>query len=128
VSAFRTWNGVELFSLYPGVTMHAIGGDQVLMCRVDYEPGTTVPRHSHAATEQVMLITGGSVRMTIGDETKELGEGDVVVVNRGIEHELYSEHGVSFIEALAPPPLDHVPDRERDLVIGDLGGSLHVDA
>jgi quercetin dioxygenase-like cupin family protein len=108
--------------------MHAIGGDQVLMCRVDYEPGTTVPRHSHAATEQVMLITAGSVRMTIGDETKELGEGDVVVVNRGIEHELYSEHGVSFIEALAPPPLDHVPDKERDLVLGDLGGSLHVDA
>ena len=28
--------------------MHAIGGDQVLMCRVDYEPGTTVPLHSHA--------------------------------------------------------------------------------
>ena len=52
----------------------------------------------------------------------------MAVVNRGIEHELYSEHGVSFIEALAPPPLDHVPDRERDLVLGDLGGSLHVDA
>jgi len=48
-------------------------------------------------------------------------------VNRGIEHELYSEHGVSFIEALAPPPLDHVPDKERDLVLGDLGGSLHVE-
>ena len=118
---------MDLFSLFPGVTMHAIGGDQVLMCRVAYEPGTTVRRHSHAATEQVMLITDGSVRMTIGDETRELAAGDVAVVNRGIEHELYSEHGVSFIEALAPPPLDHVPDRERDLVLGDLGGSLHVE-
>ncbi len=118
---------MDLYSLFPGVTMHAIGGDQVLMCRVAYEPGTTVRRHSHAATEQVMLITDGSVRMTIGDETRELAAGDVAVVNRGIEHELYSEHGVSFIEALAPPPLDHVPDKERDLVLGDLGGSLHVE-
>jgi quercetin dioxygenase-like cupin family protein len=108
--------------------MHAIGGDQALMCRVRYEPGTTVPRHSHPETEQVMLITDGSVRMTIGDETKVLVAGDVAVVNRGIEHELYSEQGVGFIEALAPPPLDHVPDKERDLVLGDLGGSLHVDA
>ncbi len=128
MSAFRSWNGVDLFSLYPGVSMHSIGGDQVLMCRVVYAPGTTVKRHSHPATEQVMLITDGAVLMTIGDETRELAAGDVAVVNRGIEHELYSEHGVSFIEGLAPPPLDHVPDKERDLVIGDLGGSLHVDA
>ena len=128
MSAFRSWNGVESFSLYPGVSMHAIGGDQVLVCRVSYEPGTTVRRHKHEATEQVMLILDGSVRMTVGDETKDLVAGDVVVVNRGIEHELSSEHGFSFIEALAPPPLDHVPDRERDLVLGDLAGSLHVDA
>jgi len=24
-------------------------------------------------------------------------------------------------------PLDHIPDAERDLVLGDLRGSLHVD-
>ena len=49
--------------------------------------------------------------MTIGDETRDLGPGDVVCVNRGIEHELYSENGVTFFEALAPVPLDHVPDK-----------------
>ena len=48
-------------------------------------------------------------------------------MNRGVEHELYSAEGVTFIEALSPVPLDHVPDRERDLVLGDLGGSLHVE-
>ena len=107
--------------------MHAIGGDQVLMCRVAYEPGTTVRRHSHEATEQVMLITDGSVRMTIGDETRELAVGDVAVVNRGIEHELYSEGGMTFVEALAPVLRDHVPDPERDLVLGEQGDSLHAD-
>ena len=35
--------------------------------------------------------------------------------------------GCTFIEALAPLPLDHVPDRVRDLVLGDLAGSLHVE-
>jgi quercetin dioxygenase-like cupin family protein len=74
-----------------------------------------------------MLVLDGSLTMTIGDETRELGTGDVCVVNRGIEHELQSAGGVTFIEALAPVPLDHIPDRERDLVLGDLQGSRHVE-
>jgi quercetin dioxygenase-like cupin family protein len=127
VSAFGTWNDVEPWPIFPGVGIHAIGGDQVLLCRATYEPGTTVKRHAHAATEQLMLIVAGSVVMTIGDERKTLDVGDVAVVNRGIEHELYSPNGVTFIEALSPVPLDHVPDRKRDLVLGDQQGAGHVE-
>jgi hypothetical protein len=53
--------------------------------------------------------------------------GDVAVVNRGIEHELYSETGMTFLEALAPVLKDHVPDAERDLVLGEQGDSLHAE-
>jgi quercetin dioxygenase-like cupin family protein len=127
MSAFRTWNGVEPHALFPGVGLRAIGGEQVLLCHVTYEPGTTVTRHSHETAEQVMWIIEGDVTMTVGDETKRLSAGDVVVVNPGIEHELHSENGLIFIEALAPVPRDHVPDTERDLVLGAQGDSLHVD-
>ena len=65
--------------------------------------------------------------MTIGDETKTLGAGDVVVVNRGIEHELTTEGGMTFVEALSPVLRDHVPDAERDLVLGAQGDSLHAE-
>jgi quercetin dioxygenase-like cupin family protein len=65
--------------------------------------------------------------MTIEDETRTLVAGDTVVVNRGLEHELRSDVGVTFMEALAPVPLDHVPDRARDLVLGPDGGSGHVE-
>lgn len=125
-SPFRTWNGVEPFEFVDGVHLHAIGGDQVLLCRVHYQAGKQVPRHAHEHSEQLMYLLDGSVRMTIGAETRELGPGDVVCVNRGLEHELYSENGVTFFEALAPVPLDHVPDRERDLVLAE-GGVTHVD-
>ena len=127
MSAFGSWNGVEAWPIFDGVGIHAVGGDQVLMCRATYEPGTTVKRHAHEATEQLMLIIAGSLEMTIDDEKRLMVVGDVAVVNRGVEHELYSAEGCSFIEALSPVPLDHVPDRERDLVLGDLGGSLHVE-
>jgi len=126
-SPFATFNDREPYSIFDGVGLQAIAGDQVFLGRVTYVPGTTVVRHSHEHTEQVMLILEGSVAMTIGDETKELGPGDACVVNRGVEHELHSAIGVTFIEALGPVPLDHIPDRERDLVLGDLDGSLHVE-
>jgi quercetin dioxygenase-like cupin family protein len=108
------------------VGLHAIGGEQVLLCHVTYERGTRVARHAHPEAEQVMWIVEGSVEMTVGEETRTLRAGDVVVVNRGIEHELYSPDGLTFVEAMAPVPRDHVPEPERDLVLGELGDSLHV--
>ncbi len=127
VSPFRSWGGRDPFAIFPGVSLHALGGEQVLLCRVRYEPGTTVRRHAHEHTEQAMVIVEGEVEVTIGDETRTLRAGDACVMNRGVEHELHSAGGVSFFEALAPVPLDHVGDREQDLVLGPDGGSQHVE-
>lgn len=124
---FRTWNGVEPFEFVPGVRLHAIGGEQVLLCRVAYEPGFGVGTHSHEHTEQVMAVLEGEMTLTVAGETRTLRPGDVAVINRGVEHAVRSETGCTFFEALAPVPLDHVPDRERDLVLGPDGGALHVE-
>jgi quercetin dioxygenase-like cupin family protein len=126
-SPFGTFEGIDPYEFVAGVHLRAIGGEQVLLCKVTYEPGKQVPRHSHDHTEQVMYILDGEVTMTIEDETRTLTAGDTVVVNRGLEHELHSESGVTCMEALAPVPLDHVPDRERDLVLGPDGGAGHVE-
>jgi quercetin dioxygenase-like cupin family protein len=124
---FRTWNGRDSWEFVDGVRIHAIGGEQVLLCRVNYEPGKQVPWHVHEDTEQVMFVLDGAVEITIEDETQTVSAGDVVVVNRGRQHKLFSENGVTFIEALAPVPLDHVPDRQLDLVLGPDGGAQHVE-
>ena len=126
-SPFGSWDGVAAHPLFDGVSLHAVGGEQVLLCRVSYEPGTTVARHSHDATEQVMLVLSGEVELTVADETRVLGAGGLAVINRGIAHELFSAEGCSFIEALSPVPRDHVPNPERDLVLGPQGDSQHVE-
>jgi quercetin dioxygenase-like cupin family protein len=123
---FRTWNGVEQHEIFPGVRIRAIGGEQVLVCRVEYEPGFGVSLHSHEHTEQVMVVLDGDMTLTVAGETRTLGAGDVAVINRGVEHEVRSDGGCTFVEALAPVPLDHVPDRDRDLVLGPDGGATHV--
>jgi quercetin dioxygenase-like cupin family protein len=125
-SPFRTWNGRDAWEFVDGVHLHAIGGEQVLLCRVTYAPGKRVPWHAHEDSEQVMVILEGEVDMTIEEETATLKTGDVIVVNRGLHHKLYSEGGVTFMEALAPVPLDHVPDKTLDLVLGVDAGAQHV--
>ena len=72
VSPFGTWNGRDSFEIFPGVALHAIGGEQVVLCRVTYEPGKAVRRHTHEHTEQVMVIVDGEVAVTIGDEQRVL--------------------------------------------------------
>ena len=126
-SPFGSWNGRDLHPMFPGVALQSIGGDQVLLCRVTYEPGKSVPLHAHEHTEQVMAVVDGEVEVTIRGEARMLRAGDVCVISRGVEHELHSPGGVTFFEALAPVPLDHVPDRERDLVLGPDGGATHVE-
>jgi quercetin dioxygenase-like cupin family protein len=74
-----------------------------------------------------MIVTEGELELTVAGETRTLRPGDWAVINRGVEHAVRTESGAQFIEALAPVPLDHVPDRDRDLVLGPDGGSQHVD-
>ena len=80
----------------------AIGGDQVLLCRVTYDAGKRCRCTATTTCEQVMAIVDGSVDMTIEGKRTTLVAGDVVVVNRGLDHELYSAGGVTFFEALGP--------------------------
>jgi quercetin dioxygenase-like cupin family protein len=126
-SPFGTWNGVERHELFPGVRIKAVGGEQVLLCDVAYDSGFGVDTHAHEHTEQVMVVTEGELELTVGGETRTLRPGDTAVINRGVEHSVRSEGGARFIEGLAPVPLDHVPDRDRDLVLGPDGGARHVE-
>jgi quercetin dioxygenase-like cupin family protein len=119
--------GRKALSLFPRVTLESIGGEQVLLCRVRYAPGAEVPPHSHEHTEQLMCMLEGELEMTVASDTRTLRAGDVVVVNRGVEHSLRSIGGCAFFEALSPVPLDHVADRDHDLVLGPDGGRLHVE-
>ena len=85
-----------------------------------------MPLRKHVHTEQVMCILDGEVTMTIEGETKERVAGDVVVVNRGLEHTPISKTGVTFMEALSRVPLNHVLDRSLELILGPDGGAHHV--
>ncbi|MEL7012638.1 MAG: cupin domain-containing protein [Pseudomonadota bacterium] len=81
----------------------AVGAHQEL-CWVKFDPGASYPMHSHPY-EQVSIIVQGRLRLTVGDETREVGPGDMWFVPGNIPHggDVLGDEPVIFIDVYAPP-------------------------
>ncbi len=52
-------------------------------------PGGATAEHFHRETEEIYFFTHGSGRMRLGDEEREVGPGDAVVIDPGARHKLW---------------------------------------
>ena len=72
-----------------GSSYNFVGAQQgdvgISMFLVEARPGNGAPLHRHAYDEIVILQEGRS-RFVIGDEIKEAGPGDILVVKAGTPH------------------------------------------
>ena len=66
-----------------------VGGVDLSIIFVDLDPGRGPRLHRHAYPE-VFVIQEGRAVYTAGDETREVGPGDVVVVPAGVPHRFVS--------------------------------------
>ena len=58
-------------------------------------PGSNVPPpHSHAANEELVYVLEGTLRFTVGSETRDLRTGDSMVTPRGVAHGFSNPHDV----------------------------------
>jgi quercetin dioxygenase-like cupin family protein len=59
-------------------------------------PGSNVPPpHSHAANEEFLYVLEGTLRYTVGSETRDLGPGDAMATPRGVVHGFSNPHAVA---------------------------------
>lgn len=79
-------------------------GTQQELCWVKFEPGSTYPMHSHPY-EQVSIIVQGRMRLTVGDENREVGPGDMWFAPADVPHGgvILGTEPVIFIDVYAPP-------------------------
>ena len=57
------------------VEAQILTGQHMHMIRATYDPGATYEMHSHPH-EQFSLLLSGRMRLTVGEETREIGPGD----------------------------------------------------
>lgn len=71
-----------------------------------FEPGQSQKVHVHAGADKFYLVVTGKARMTVGDETREVGPGTVVWAPADLPHGVAQalERTVMLV-AIAPPPV-----------------------
>ena len=70
-----------------------------------FEPGQTQRVHTHAGADKFYVVISGRARMTVGDETREVGSGMVIWAPAGVPHGVAEalERTVLLV-GIAPPP------------------------
>ena len=71
---------------------------------VKFKAGSTYPLHSHPY-EQTSIMISGRMRLTVGDEVREVGAGDMWFAPSDVPHggEILPDEPVVFIEIYSPP-------------------------
>ena len=81
-----------------------VTGESCQLLWTKFEPGGTYELHSHSH-EQVSVMISGRMRLTVGDEVREIGPGDMWFAPAHVEHggEILGDEPVVFIDVYAPP-------------------------
>ena len=70
-------------------------------------PAQSTRRHYHASSEEIYLLLGGGGTMELDGETREVGEGDAVLIPAGAWHELSAGPDGARLLCCCVPPYSH---------------------
>ena len=99
---FADLASLPLTQIWTGVEGRVVEGDHVTFAIIELAPGTRVPDHRHP-NDQIGVLLQGSVRFTIGDETRALGPGATWRVPGDAPHRVeVGPEGAVVVEAFGP--------------------------
>jgi mannose-6-phosphate isomerase-like protein (cupin superfamily) len=75
--------------------------------------------HDHADEDELFLVLKGRLRMEFRDHTVELGEGEILIVPRGVEHRPIADDEVHVL-LFEPASTKHTGDVEHALTRHEL--------
>jgi len=102
VSAFASISSLELQRVWDGVHGRLVHGDRTTLGVIELDPGSIVPEHFHEH-EQLGVCLRGSLRFRIGEETRDLGPGDIWVIPSNVPHEVHvGPDGAVVLDVFAP--------------------------
>ena len=85
------WRKLQFEFFREGIEVHWLikgGASDPSVAVLKYEPGSAVPRHSHAGLETIVILDGVQ-----SDESGDCAEGTVVLNEIGSEHSVWSKEG-----------------------------------
>jgi quercetin dioxygenase-like cupin family protein len=102
---FQSIREAATFSSEKAAKVDLFAGGQLFVGLNCFEPGQSQKVHVHAGADKFYLVVTGKARMTVGEETREVGPGTVVWAPADLPHGVAQalERTVMLV-AIAPPP------------------------
>ena len=66
--------------------------DRLLLGLNCFEPGQEQKVHAHEGADKFYLVLSGRARIVVGDESRDVAAGDLVVAPAGISHGVATAH------------------------------------
>lgn len=107
---FIRFDDVRSFLLADGVSGRPLFGEGVMLNLIEFEPGATVPLHSHPH-EQAGIVLRGIQGLVVDGVPRELGPLEGYVLPGGVEHSAFcGPEGALVLDVFCPVREDY---RER---------------
>ena len=99
---FTRLDAVRAFELAAGVSGQPLFGEGAMLNLIRFEPGATVPLHSHPH-EQLGIVLEGMQALVVDGVAHELGPFEAYVLPGGVEHSAYcGPEGAARARCLLP--------------------------
>jgi len=72
-----SWDSVPVERISEGIDRQMIVGQDIMLCRLRFDPFVATPAHRHPH-EQVTLVIKGKVKFILGTEERIVSAGDVL--------------------------------------------------
>ena len=102
VGAFTDLGKTDAQRIWDGVAGRTVHGERMTLSLIELDPGVAVPEHHHV-NEQMGIVVSGSLTFTVGDETRELGPGEVWCITEDVPHSVVAgPEGTVLVEVFSP--------------------------
>jgi quercetin dioxygenase-like cupin family protein len=109
---FKSISAAATFEAGSAAKADLFRGQQLFVGLNCFESGQSQKIHVHAGSDKFYLVVSGKARITVGEETREVGAGTVVWAPADVPHGVAEalERTIMLV-AIAPPPaaLKHPP-------------------
>lgn len=91
------------YEIAQGVVFSPVFGRNLSLNFVAFPPHSGFPTHAHPE-EQISIVREGEMEITVGEITRRVAPGDVIVFPSGVPHSGHTaEHACRLIDIFAPP-------------------------
>lgn len=106
MSIFQRLADMAPLPIWPGVLARVVEGREITFAVVELDPNAVVGRHQHP-NEQIGIVLKGSMRFNIGDESREIREGDTYNIPANLPHDAAAgPDGAVVVDVFAPTRSD----------------------